>query len=220
MLQLFNNILFFYFMKLLKNLLIIAVLSTGIFTSCVDDDYDWDKMNTGGVLNIPPVPLGTYEKMTFDDSNLDLDEILDPELDLKLEFQYSYTLKNLFDSDVVTDFFHEYMERDLSISGDLDVAIKQDIRDWGIDLIFTALKEDNTIDRNVVIDTKDIGKITNGKQNISIVFPKSNRGKMDEARHLMVTVKFKVPRQIELTNEDYIQLSNLVIKSAGYFVDL
>lgn len=202
-------------MKVLKVLLFSVILCT-LLPSCVDSDYHWDNINTEGVLNIPPVPLGSFDKMFFED--MDMDIITIPGEIPSFEFEYRDTLKNVFGTNVVKDFFHPYMTNDLSLEGDLNVQIFGEKSNWKVNLEFHLLDNNYKILDDIVL--KGIGDIKNGDQKISIVFPKEYGGKMENVEHLMIKIIFITPSTIELDTKDHIELSNMIIKTGGYFVDL
>lgn len=206
-------------MKLSKILLIITIISTGMFFSCIDSEYHWDNINGEGVLNIPPVPLGSFDKMEFVDLDLDIEDLVDDPENFKFKLQLSDTLKNIFGEDAVKDFFYEDMKRDLSIEGDFDLSMDQDVSNWKVNLAFHVLDEnDRSIDQ---VKIQGITGIKNEKgQTIKIVFPKEYGGYMQNANSLKITLEFYVPTKINISSDEYMQLSNLIIKTAGYFVDL
>lgn len=205
-------------MKLSKILLIITIVTTGIFTSCVDSDYHWDNINGEGILNVPPVPLGSFDKMEFMNLRLDIEDLVDDPDNFKFKAQLSDTLKNIFGENAVKDFFYKDMKRDLSIEGDFDLSMEQDVSNWKVNLAFDVLNENDKIIEQVKI--QGISGIKNGKQDIKIIFPKELGDYMQNANSLKITLEFYIPTRIDISADEYMQLSNLIIKTAGYFVDL
>lgn len=203
-------------MKALKTLLIVAIIHAGVFTSCIESEYHWDNMNTEGILNIPPVPLGSFEKISFGELAYD-EGILDPEITDKLIIQYKYVLHDILGSDVMKDFFYEGMKRDVSIEGDFNLLFDESQNPdlWKISLAFSVLDGQEEI---VPVNITGIEGITSGVKKITIALPKELYN--TDAQHLMIAIKFKVPSQINLEEGNYLQLSNLIIKTAGYVVDL
>lgn len=199
------------FSKFCTLLLILLALQ-----SCIDSEYNWDNINTEGVLNIPPIPLGNYE-VTL--NRLDFDVQYDKGIEIpSFTFQFDDTIKDIFSSNSVKDFFHEYMTRDLSIEGELDMNVLTE-SNISIDIQFNVLDVNNKIIKQVEIEGTD--KLQPGKQNLTIIFPKEDAIYMKDSEHLLLKVRVRTPNQLFAPKDtDYILLKDLIIKTGGYYVEL
>lgn len=205
-------------MKKLNISLIVLLVLSSMF-SCIDSEYHWDNLNKKGVVDLPPVPLGAFKAITIKDLHPEQIEI--PALPAG-EYDLKYSFNNLFGSSSIKRFFHGYVERDILLQGKLELFMLG--KDSGIefDIDFEPLNEENQVIKEVKIE--GLKSIRYGARDLTIKIPQDQIHYMNEknAKHLQMRLKFKfiTPSTIELTRADSIKLSNMMIKTAGYLVDL
>lgn len=201
-------------MKIINRSLILFLILISLF-SCIESEYHWDNLNRKGVIDLPPVPLGAFETIVIKDLN---GHIIDIPGIPSVTYEFKYAFRNLFGSSSIKRFFHEYVDRDISIQGELEVRILGEDSGLEIDIDFEPLNENNEIIKDVHI--KGFKDVKYGTQDLFIIIPKENVAQMSKAEHLQMRITLTTPTNIELAEGDSIKLSKMIIKTAGYLVDL
>lgn len=201
--------------KILYKLLVLIALII-IIPSCIEDGYHWDDLNKDGVLKIPPILLGSYEEMPF--VEMDSENITVPGDFPTHIVEYRDTINNFFGRRVIKDFFHQYMERDVDVEGEIVLDLFGEDSNLSIDVDFGML--DHTGKPIEGIDLEGLKDVHNGTQKFSITFQKEKRELIRTSEHLLLIIRLTSPSEIEISEDSYIQLNNLIVKTAGYYVDL
>lgn len=201
-------------MKIINASLIAILLLSSMF-SCIDSDYHWDNMNKTGIIELPPVPLGAFETLVI--KNLNGHEVNIPGIDSHT-YEFKYAFKNLFGESSIKNFFHDYVNRDISIEGQLDMYILGENSGMDVDIDFEPLDVQEEVVQGVHI--KGFKDVKYGTQHLAIVIPKDDIAKMRKAEHLQMKITLTTPTSIKLADGDSIKLSKMIIKTAGYLVDL
>lgn len=199
-----------------KLVISIAMLSVLLVTpSCIDSKYHWDNLNKEGVVDIPPVPLGAFKPIVIGD-------FFEEPLVIKdlpsATYVDKYNFENLFGDKSIKRFFHDYVERDIIIAGKFEMKMLGWDSGMTMDIDFYALDANKEVLEN--IDIQGNMRIEYGTQNLIIKIPREDVPKMRQAEHLQMKITFYTPINITIVEGDYLQLSEMIIKTAGYLVDL
>ncbi len=194
---------------------VIAMMLLCSMFSCIDSKYHWDNLNKEGVLEVPPVPLGGFKALVLDDLFEESLEIKD----LPTGTYYAdYTFENLFGDKSIKRFFHDYVERDIILAGKIEMYMLGWNSELAMEVDFFALDSEKKILEDIKI--KGNTKVVYGVQDIDIIIPQEDVPLMRQSEHLLMRVKLDTPKNITLTDGDSLKLSNMIIKTAGYLVDL
>lgn len=194
---------------------IIAMMLLCSTFSCVDSKYHWDNMNKEGVLEVPPVPLGAFKALVLDDLFEESLEIKDLPTGT---YHADYTFENLFGDKSIKRFFHDYVKRDIILAGKIEMHMLGWDSELAMEVDFFALDNEKKILSDINI--KGNTKVVYGVQDIDIIIPQEDVPLMRQAEHLLMRVTLDTPKNITLTEGDSLKLSNMIIKTAGYLVDL
>ncbi|MDR1808928.1 MAG: hypothetical protein LBR34_00800 [Prevotella sp.] len=207
--------------------------------SCVDNDYDIDDLNKDAVFKIPPVPFGDIIKFDIETLALNTELIPDDFFD-NADYQgrpvnletgtYSETVNDIFTEDIIKKFFYEDAEEDVLLKAKIDIHLLRDsistetgehvVKEKNLDFLARIII--NVIDKDgdvlpVIIPYSGI-LYSMDNQDAEIRFPNSYFGDMKNASGLKFTFGIKtyvgdIGRVLD--GENYIQLKNVVLSSAG-----
>lgn len=184
-----------------------------VLISCVDKDYDWDNLDTSGIISIPPIPLGKIDTIFIHGlPQGQIPGIAIPNGSIAL----SDTIRSLFDESVVKKFFYDGNQNVEIVSKiDLDLEIK------GINVdIYTSIIDDNRKRINEIVIPKQT-LTTKKDQTFSIKIASQYMKYMKNAMDLQLTIVLSASdATIWLGEDDYIYLRETIIKTGGFYYEL
>lgn len=181
--------------------------------SCVNKGYDWDELDKGGVIKIPPVPLGKIDTIFIhglpegDHSGIPIpDESI----------VRSDTIRGLFDESVVKKFFFEGADT-VEISADMDLYLA--IKGIKLDIYISIIGKDRKPIKEIVIPKQSLTLETNQKFEVKIE-PQYMKY-MKDASDLQLTIVLSSDEaSIWIGEDDYIYFREAIIKTGGFYYDL
>ena len=202
---------------LLKSLLTVATFVL-LLQSCVNRDYDFDNMDTTMVVRIPPIMLGSIERIEL----ANLDElpigILPPNIDAPpLSVVKSYTLYDLFDEGVVDNFFF-----DGAGAAEIEaksVNVRLPLSGATIDLFFNVLDDEGEPLSGVNIPHQRLSVGQN--QNLRVGIDAQSMRFMSNAKSLKMVMLIAGSEGATLIDgNSYLELHNVIIRTGGIRFDL
>lgn len=186
--------------------------------SCVDKDYDWDDMNKEAQIPLPPVFVGSYDKIVI----MDLDDFQEiPPIELPgvgVSHAYGYVFEDLFTEDAIDNFFYE--GNHVTLSGLIDIQVLGSNSNLSVGIIFKVLDEDmNEIEEIVIPNEANLKYGKDQAIKIEIASEYMKYFKSRSAKHLKANLVIKA-NSIQLTKADYIEFKNIVMRSKGLQVEL
>lgn len=197
------------------------IVSVSIFTmqSCIDKDFD--DINKGGVIPIPPL------RLTIDPINVGiLDEL--PDIPIPPGFSASVavsdTIKDVFSGDAVKDFFYEGAKKvevefiidnqatDVSLANS-SVEFQLNVLDEQKKTIVSLPKQTLTLDAN--------GKFVEDKFVVAFTasdMPQMQKGATD--LEIKVVASIKGGATIHFGAEDKLVFKSLTMKTSGMYFEL
>lgn len=184
--------------------------------SCVDKSYDWDDMDTTGVVNIPPVMLGNIDVFYLDKLATGILPDGIPVYDHKIVL--SDTIAGLFDGDAIQDFFFDGAGT-VKIEAKADVVIKEIPTNGRIMLYFNVINNEKKRIQEIVIPEQELRK--GNDQTLTIEIASQYMRYMGDANSLELTIVILTnDGRIQIHSDDYIFLKSVIVKTGGYHIDL
>lgn len=201
-------------MNTLYKIILCALMFTLILQSCVDKDYDWDNLDTGGIISIPPIPLGKIDTIFI--HGLPQGYIPDGIPIPNGSIARSDTIRGLFDESAIKKFFYEGNETvEILSKVDLDLEISGVTIDIYISIIDGNKKRINEI----VIPKQSLTTKINQEFNVKI--DSQYMKYMQNAMDLQLTIVLSSANAtIWLGPDDYIYLRGTIIKTGGFYYEL
>ncbi len=195
------------------NYLLYISLFALLCQSCVDKDYDWDDLDKGGVIKIPPVPLGKIDTIFIHG----LPEGDHPGIPIPDgSIVRSDTIRGLFDESVVKKFFFEGADT-IEISADMDLMLA--IEGVKIEIYINIIDKNRKRIKEIVIPKQSLVMETNQKFEIKIE-PQYMKY-MKDASDLQLTIVLSSDEaSIWIGEDDYIYFREAIIKTGGFYYDL
>lgn len=181
--------------------------------SCVDDDYDFDKMDKNAEFSIPPVPLGALDTIYVGSlaEYINTIDSLIPGGSGAFVTAYSDTVRGLFNDDVNSRFFYDGAGN-VMLQTDVDMHLMSPFEALEAKVGFNVLDEDGNAIENVKIPAVSLSYGENkGKQ---IVFGEQYMKYMKNASGLALTIVLRA-NSVHLASDDYLLFSNIVLKTGG-----
>lgn len=208
----------------------LLVLAMAFFSmqSCVDKDFD--DIDKGAVIPIPPLMLNVDPIELGGLENLNIGSLELPAGSIAV----SDTIKDVFSGDAVKDFFYEGAEKVevLFVIDNGNGATKISLKNVTIKVFFNVL--DNTEDKNTVVKLpvqtlkldKD-GKFVDDKGNMlnpvefRASFKSSDMKNMQNANDLeiIVSATTEVGAQLSFGPDDRIVFKSVVMKTSGMYFE-
>lgn len=201
-------------MKHLIKLMFLITFSVILMQSCVDKGYDWDNIDKGGVLHIPPVMFGNIDTIFIDG----LPEGILPEGVPVPDFSIvkSDTIRGLFDDSTVKDFFFDGAGAvEILAKADLDLEISGLV----VDLYFEVINYDNQAitDIKIAKQTLNISK----DQSLSIKIEPEYMKYMENAKDLELTIVISSKDgSVRIGEDDYLFINSAIVKTGGFHFEL
>ncbi|MBK5721260.1 hypothetical protein JGH11_10295 [Dysgonomonas sp. Marseille-P4677] len=201
-------------MNTLCKFMLCALLLMWALQSCVDKDYDWDKLDTEGIISIPPIPLGKIDTIFL--HGLPQGEkpwgIPIPNGSIVR----SDTIRGLFNESVIKKFFYDGGET-VEILSKIDMNI--DIKGVTIDIYMSIIDNNRKRIEEVVIPKQSLTTKINQELNIKIA-PQYMKY-MQAATDLQLTIVLRSDNAtIWIGEDDYIYLRETIIKTGGFYYEL
>ncbi|PXV68945.1 hypothetical protein CLV62_101211 [Dysgonomonas alginatilytica] len=196
--------------SLIYNIIGIGILFL-FMQSCVDKEYDSDKLNTNIELNVPPVPLGG-----FDTIYVNFLPSIPPEIVIGARVALSDTIRGLFDQNTIDRFFFEGSSG-VVISAKLDAMVMPQESGLEIEVLLDIIDADKTKNEFVKIPSQRIVSAKN--QNFEVRIGPEYMKYMKNARDLHFIFGIRVAA-INFTRQDYIYLRRVILFAGGIQLEL
>ena len=210
-------------MKRLFKCLFLIAIPLFVMQSCVDKDYDWDELDTSGVINIPPFFMG-FDTI-FIEGLPSLPEIpgggiSTPNIEVRTD-----TIHNIFGEDAVKNFFFEGAG-DVALEANMDFRLKywNSSTSFDVDVYVTIINNDGNANSKVKIQPLNFSigaKVGNEEvktEPFVIKIESQYAQYMSEAEHMELTIVIKAT-SIWFANDDFIFIKDAVFKTGGYRYD-
>lgn len=225
--------------QILKRVLIISIAIFAV-QSCIDKDYD--DINKGGVIPIPPLQIKVDPIKIGEVESLIIPPGTEIELPSGKYKAVNEVISGVFSGDAIKDFFYDGAKRiELSLriilgskaeSGDYQFILKN----ARIDLYFNVLDKDRKgvtelPTSNLYFDNEGICHIKEGNKlikdnQIKIAFSEKNIADMQnednapDSLEIVVIVYLDNGSQIIFNKNDIIQLEEVILKNSGMYIKL
>lgn len=194
--------------KILTILIIILAVQ-----SCVDKEYDWNNLDTNGVIYIPPIPLGSLDTIHL--HGLPLGELPSGIPIPDFSIVKGYEISGLFEGNAVKNFFFEGANAvEISFKIDVDLEIKGIV----IDVYLDVMNQDDQKNTQVIIPKQRL--VIGKKQQLTVRIGPEYMKYMENAKDLRYTFAIiGKDATIWIGENDYIYMGEAIIKTGGFHYD-
>lgn len=181
--------------------------------SCINNDFDTDKFNKDGSFLIPPVPLGNIDTIWIDG----LPEVPIPPVGIEVPQYFEIEarreiISDLFTKDILDKFFNEKAKGDVRLESVADISIMTKSSGLEVKVAFEVADYNGEVIEEVKIPSQTL--VYGEGQMFTVQFPQEYFKYMKNAKDLNLIFVIKA-QSINITNNDYALLRNVVLKSGG-----
>ena len=199
--------------NLSKSLLAVATF-VFLLSSCINSDYDYDNIDTTAEFRIPPIMLGSIERIKL--AELPAGN-LPPDLELPdLSIVKSYILDDLFGEEMIDRFFFEGATVEIEARS---VNVGLPLSDATIDLFFNVLDIDGEPLSGINIPQQRLSIGQN--QNLLIKLDAQSMPFMSDAQGLEMILVISGPAGATVIDSDsYLELNDVIVRTSGIRFEL
>lgn len=199
-------------MRKISFYIIISTLSIFPFMqSCIDKEYDTDKLNRFVELNVPPVPLGNLDTIF-----VSFLPTLPPEIVIGANVVLTDTIRGIFNEQTISKFFYEG-SGDVVFSTKVDAMVMPQESGLEMEVLIDVIDADRTKNEFVKIPRQRL--ISAKNQDFTIRIGAEYMKYMKNARDIHFIFAIRV-RAINFTRNDYIYIRRFVLSTGGIQVQL
>ena len=194
----------------------LCILTGSLFIlSCIDNDYDTDKINKDATFGVPPIPIGDIDTIWVDDlpDVTHLYPYMKSASSTKLEIlSKEQVIENLFTKDILDKFFNESATKDVILQSKADIHILAPNSGLEIDIKIKISDANGKAIDEIIIPSENL--VYGDNQDFNIVFPVQYFKYMKNAKNLNLIFTLRA-ESISLTKHDFAYLKEIVLKSGG-----